>query len=143
MADTDTPPDRKPVILGPGEGRHYAMGERLAVTFKADGEETAGQCAISEWWLEPHTKGPGPHHHPDDDIFFVLDGTMSVRVGEAWHEASTGSFVLIPGGVTHDFQNRGDVRAGMLDISAPGGFEVNMPAIAQWFRERPAAEADC
>ena len=134
--------DRQPVLLGPGEGRQYPMG-RLSAVFKADGAETAGRCAISEWWLEPHTKGPGAHLHPDDDIFFVLGGTMSVRVGEAWHEAPTGSFVLGPGGTTHDFENGGDVRAGMLNISAPGGFEDRMPGIADWFRERPPADADC
>ena|ERR1700730_8974822 len=31
----------------------------------------------------------------------------SSRVGTEWTEASTGSFVLVPGNVTHDFENRG------------------------------------
>jgi mannose-6-phosphate isomerase-like protein (cupin superfamily) len=131
---------RRPVVLGPGEGREYAMGP-LSAVFKADGDESDQRYAISEWWLEPHTKGPGPHHHPDDDVFYVLAGTMSVMIDTEWHEAPAGTFVLVPGDVTHDFQNRGDERAGMLNVSAPGGFEQNMPGIAQWFRERSAEDS--
>jgi mannose-6-phosphate isomerase-like protein (cupin superfamily) len=138
--DTASTTGRKPVVLAPGEGRAYPMGPLCAV-FKADGTETDHRYSISEWWLEPHTKGPGPHSHPEDDVFYVLAGTMSVMVGAEWIEAGTGTFVLVPGTTTHNFENRGDVRAGMLNISAPGDFEQHMPGIAQWFIDRPAADA--
>ena len=112
-------PSRKAVILGPGEGRSYLMG-RIAAVFKADESESESRYSISEWWLEPHTQGPGPHSHPEDDIFYVIEGTMSVLVGEAWTHATRGSFILVPGGVTHDFENRGETRAGVLNLSIPG-----------------------
>ena len=131
---------RRPVVLGPGEGRAYPMGP-LSAVFKADGAESGGMYSISEWWLDPHTKGPGPHTHPEDDVFYVLAGTMSVLVGTEWVEATAGSFVLVPGGVTHDFENRSPERAGLLNVSAPGNFEPRMPGIAQWFRARSAAES--
>jgi uncharacterized glyoxalase superfamily protein PhnB/quercetin dioxygenase-like cupin family protein len=131
---------RRPVILGPGEGRHYPMG-RLSATFKADGVETAGRYGISEWWLDPHTKGPGPHAHPDDDVFYVLSGTMSIFVDGEWNDAPAGSIVVVPGNVLHDFENRSDQRAGMLNVSAPGNFEQRLPDIAQWFRDRSDADA--
>ena len=104
-------PSRKAVILGPGEGRSYPMG-RIAAVFKADESEGESRYSISEWWLEAHTQGPGPHSHPEDDIFYVIEGTMSVLVGEVWTHATRGSFILVPGGVTHDFENRGETRAG-------------------------------
>ena len=131
---------RSPVVLEPGQGRAYPMG-RLSAVFKADGAETAQRYSISEWWLDPHTKGPGPHSHPEDDVFYVLAGTMSVFVATEWIEAGTGSFVLVPGNVTHDFENRGSERAVMLNVSAPGDFEQRMPGIAQWFRERPPGDS--
>jgi mannose-6-phosphate isomerase-like protein (cupin superfamily) len=140
MTDSDCTATRHPVLLGPGEGRAYPMGP-LSAVFKADGAETAHGYSISEWWLDPHTKGPGPHSHPDDDVFYILAGTMNVMVGTEWTEASAGSFVLVPGNVVHDFQNRGSERAGMLNVSAPGDFEERMPGIAQWFRERSADDA--
>ncbi len=133
-------PTRGPVVLAPGQGRHYAMG-RIAAVFKADGAETAGRCAISEWWLEPNTQGPGAHAHPEDDIFYVLEGTLSVRIGDRWTQAAPGTFVLVPGGITHDFENRGALRAGVLNISVPGDFEAHMPGIADWFRAHPPGDA--
>src|ERR1700682_5367115 len=35
---------------------------------------------------------------------------MSVLAGDAWTHATRGSFILVPGGVTHDFENRGDIE---------------------------------
>jgi mannose-6-phosphate isomerase-like protein (cupin superfamily) len=115
---------------------------RIAAIFKADESESESRYSISEWWLEPHTQGPGAHSHPEDDIFYVIEGTMSVLVGEAWTDATRGSFILVPGGVTHDFENRGDTRAGVLNLSIPGSFEPHMPEIAQWFAENPPKDAD-
>lgn len=130
---------RAPIVLAPREGRAYPMG-RIAACFKADGAETANGYSISEWWLEPHTQGPGAHSHPDDDAFFVIEGTMSFLLGDRWIDAPKGSFVLAPGGTTHDFENRSDARAGVINFS-PTVFEPEMPAIAEWFRDHPPGDA--
>ena len=130
-------PARKPIVLAPGAGRDYAMGPIHAV-FKADEAETAEAYSISEWWLEPKTHGPGAHSHPEDDVFYVIEGTMSVLVGTEWIDAPAGSFILVPGGVTHDFENRSGERAGVLNFSS-GVFEPDMPGIAEWFAKNPRA----
>jgi mannose-6-phosphate isomerase-like protein (cupin superfamily) len=132
---------REPIVLRPGQGRAYPMG-RISAVFKADGAETKSRFSVSEWWLEPHTQGPGAHSHDeDDDIFYVIEGTMSIRLGERWIDAPRGSFVLTPAGMMHDFENRSSSRAGLLNFSMPGGFEENMPSIAQWFAEHPPKDA--
>lgn len=113
---------------------------RIRALFKADETETAQAYSISEWWLEPHTQGPGAHSHEADDVFYVLEGTMSILVGDAWVDAQPGAFVLIPGGTTHDFQNRSDRRAGILNFS-PEVFEPDMKGISDWFRENPPGDA--
>jgi mannose-6-phosphate isomerase-like protein (cupin superfamily) len=135
--DTTT---RRPLVLRPGEGRDYAMGG-ISAQFKADEAETAHRYSVSEWWLEPDTAGPGAHAHPEDDAFYVLEGTMSFFLGDHWVDAEKGSFVLIPGGVSHDFENRSTARAGALNFSAPGDFEAHMPGIAEWFRDRSKADS--
>jgi mannose-6-phosphate isomerase-like protein (cupin superfamily) len=135
MAKANTVP-RKPIVLGPGQGRSYPMG-RISAVFKADEGETESRYSVSEWWLEPKTQGPGAHSHAEDDLFYVIEGIMSIRVGGEWFEAPKGSFVLVPGGVTHDFENRGGVRAGVLNFSIPGPFESEMPGIVEWFAKNP------
>ncbi len=131
---------RAPVLLAPGKGRTYAMGPVTAV-FKADGDETRGQYSISEWWLEPYTKGPGTHHHEEDDVFFVIEGTMSFFVNGKWIDAKAGSLVIAPAGMPHDFENRTAKRAGALNVSVPGDFEPHMTGIAEWFRQRSGSDA--
>ena len=42
-------------------------------------------------------------------------------------------------GVTHDFENRGTERAGALNVFLPGGFEVKMPAIVDYFAKHDEA----
>lgn len=132
--------DRKPVHVPAGKGRAYPMG-RIAAVFLADGEETADRYSISEWWLDPNTKGPGAHSHEEDDVFYVIEGTLSILIGDRWVDAPRGSLVVVPGGATHDFENRTDVRAGVLNFSIPGGFEQHMPGIVQWFAEHPPENA--
>jgi mannose-6-phosphate isomerase-like protein (cupin superfamily) len=141
MSEQNSPVSRQPVVLSPGQGRAYDMGSISAV-FKADGDETQNKYSISEWWLEPKTQGPGAHSHAEDDIFYVIEGTMSILIGENWVHAERGAFVLIPGGVTHDFENRGSVKAGVLNLSIPGAFEAHMSDIVEWFNKHPPKSTD-
>jgi mannose-6-phosphate isomerase-like protein (cupin superfamily) len=121
------------IVLAPEQGRTYEMG-CMRATFKADGDETDERYAVSEWWMEPRNAGPGAHHHDhNDEVFYVLEGTASILIGDRWLDVARGSFIRIPAGVTHDFENRSDQRMGLLNFFIPGGFEKNMPAIVEWF----------
>ena len=107
---------RQPVVHAPGEGRIYRMPAMRAV-FKADGEETANRYSVSEWWLEPGSNGPSVHsHEANDEIFFVIEGTPSLLLGDEWIDAPVGSCIIIPAGVTHDFANRTQVLAGLFNV---------------------------
>jgi len=66
---------------------------------------------------------------------------MSVLVGDKWLDGSKGSFVLVPAGTTHDFENRSSARAGLLNFSHPGNFEQHMPSIVEWFQAHPPGHA--
>ena len=121
------------IVLGPDGGRVYEM-KTLRAVFKADGAETGNRYSVSEWWLDAHKPGPGAHKHDDnDEIFYVLEGTPSILLGEHWVDAPKGSFIRIPAGVTHDFENRTGDRIGLLNFFIPGGFEPMMPMIVDWF----------
>jgi quercetin dioxygenase-like cupin family protein len=126
---------RKTLIVRPDQGRKYHMGRMRAVFF-ADGAETNARYSISEWWLEPRTRGPGIHSHPEDHIFYVLTGTVSLLIDGERTEAPRGSYALIPGGTPHDFENHGTNECGFISINAPAGFEQMMPRIVQHLAQR-------
>lgn len=67
---------------------------------------------------KPVVLAPGGSHD-EDDVFFGLPGTMGFLVADHWVDAEAGSFVLVPGGATHDFENRGAGtfrRSVVLDV---------------------------
>lgn len=119
MNKDNTFPDGS-IVLKSDEGRKYFMGTMTAI-FKADEEETKEKYCVSEWWLEPHSEGPGPHKHEDnDEVFYVLEGTTSFLVGDKWIEADKGTFLKIPAQTIHDFANRTKQRTGILNLFIPG-----------------------
>lgn len=130
-----------PLVLLPGQGRTYDCGPMRAV-FKADGAETAGRYSVSEWTVAPHSPGSGPHSHEEsDEIFLITDGTMAVRVGDDWVDAPCGTFLRIPAGVIHDFENRTDHPATLFNVFTPGEFEHLMPSIVSWFSEQGISDS--
>lgn len=135
-----TPLVRKALILAPGQGRSYSMG-RMRAVFIADTAETDSRYSVSEWWLDPNTKGAGTHAHPEDHVFYVIEGTVSIAIDGKLSDAVRGSYALIPGGTPHNFENRGTVRCGFISLNVPGGFELAMPGIVQWFAANPLGDA--
>jgi mannose-6-phosphate isomerase-like protein (cupin superfamily) len=127
--------DQQPIILGPGEGRAYAIGAMRGV-FKADGPESGDRYCVSEWSFDPGGAGPGPHSHDaNEELFVVTEGTMSFLVGETWVDAIAGTFLRVPAGVVHDFTNRTDAAARVFNVYIPGGFEAPFADWAAGYRE--------
>src|SRR5918992_2042922 len=107
------------IVLPAGGGRAYEVGPMRGV-FKADGPETGDRYCVSEWSVEPGRRGPHEHsHEANDEIFLVTEGTMWFLTGEDWIEAPAGTFLRIPAGVTHTFENRGDQRAVAVNVFIP------------------------
>ena len=68
---------------------------------------------LAEWRDPGGPPGPPrliapPHiHHRDDEAWYVLEGTLCVRVGEEEVTANAGAGVLVPRGVAHTYWNPG------------------------------------
>jgi mannose-6-phosphate isomerase-like protein (cupin superfamily) len=72
-----------------------------------------GAFVIAEWQDPGGPPGPPrliapPHlHHNDDEAWYVLEGSLRVRVGEREVEAQAGSAVFVPRGTPHTYWNPG------------------------------------
>lgn len=108
-------------VFAPGEGFDTARGGRMAIKSRA--EQTAGAFALLEL-VQPHDiPGPPLHvHHECDETYYVLEGTLTVRLGDRTLDAAAGSFVLIPRGVVHTFANRGAQPVRFLGTISPASY---------------------
>ena len=120
------------VIRRPGEGHLLEAGASRAL-FKAEVGDGEGTFSLLESTLEPGFPGPLLHlHERHVDTFFVLDGTLTLRLGTpaAAAEAFPGSFAAVPPGNPHTFANAGDGAVRILNLMAPGGFEQYLKEVA-------------
>jgi quercetin dioxygenase-like cupin family protein len=115
----------KAVVHQPGEGER--IGGTTTVTIKATGEDTGGSFYLGEGTFEPGFAGPPPHVHERlHDMFYVLEGTLTMRLGDDTTELAEGSFVCVPPGVVHTFSNPGPKRVRLLNFNTPAGWENYM-----------------
>ena len=128
-------------ILGPGEGERHAAGTSEFV-IKATADSTGGGLFLQEATIHPGSPTPAPHHHDHMvDMFYVLEGVLTVRLGDATHAAGPGTFVCVPPGTVHTFANDTDAPVRLLNFSTPAGFEGYMRDLAAGLAaQRPPAE---
>jgi mannose-6-phosphate isomerase-like protein (cupin superfamily) len=100
---------------------------QLAVV-RATGEDTGGAYTLLEVTAPPGLEAPLHVHHVEDEGFLVLDGTVSITIGDEPVEAGPGDFVNGPRSVPHSFRV-GPEGARMIWVLTPSGFE-NLVAAA-------------
>jgi mannose-6-phosphate isomerase-like protein (cupin superfamily) len=109
-------------VIRQGEGRSITWpGVRALV--KEDGTLTGGGLAIIETELAPSLFSPPQHiHRSIEEIFYILEGELTFKVGEQVICASVGTQVTIPRGVPHTFYNSTDKTVRFTNTLAPAMF---------------------
>ena len=119
------------VVRHRGEGDVVAIGASSAL-FKVETSDGDGTFSLTETALEPGFPGPVPHVHERLlDSFYVLEGTLTVRLGDETAEAPAGSFAFIPPGNVHTFSNPTAGRVRVLNLMAPAGFEQYLKEVSR------------
>jgi quercetin dioxygenase-like cupin family protein len=110
-------------VVGAGEGRSVDLGV-ISMRLLAGGDDnTGGRFSLAEFsgsvagaWTVPHV------HRGFEESFYVLDGRFFFTFGDQEHEATPGSYVLVPRDTAHTF--RADDGGGrLLTLMVPGGLE--------------------
>jgi mannose-6-phosphate isomerase-like protein (cupin superfamily) len=88
---------------------------------KASRSSTGGQLTV----IESTTTGGAPLHvHTlEDEYFYVVDGTITVQIGDERFEAGPRSFVFLPRGVPHSWDVIGSGVATVLLMTVPAMLE--------------------
>jgi quercetin dioxygenase-like cupin family protein len=108
------------IVMGPGDGQTVANPAGGGLTYKARSGQTGEALTAWETTAAPG-EGPPLHLHVNEDEFmYVLEGRLRFRLDETDHAAPAGSFVFIPTGLPHTWQNAGDGHARILFVFTPG-----------------------
>jgi quercetin dioxygenase-like cupin family protein len=103
---------------------------RNRVRIHISGQETDGALALLE------STGPAGDHTPlhvhrdDDEGFYVLEGELTLWVGDDEHVLRAGESILAPRGVPHTLRV-GDRPGRWLVTSTPAGFEAFVRSVAR------------
>jgi quercetin dioxygenase-like cupin family protein len=120
------------ILTAPGVGEAVALGG-IGVVFKIPGSQTGGAFSIVEHPIEPATLVPPHIHSREDELSYVLEGEVGVRIGDLELQATPGSYVFKPRGILHTFWNAGPGPARLLEIIFPSGFEAYFREMARLF----------
>jgi mannose-6-phosphate isomerase-like protein (cupin superfamily) len=107
-----------PYCLQANEGQAiWFLNSRM--TLKATGESTGGTFSLIEALLPPGSAAPWHVHHRDDEMFYILDGSLLFKCGDDLFQAGPGSFVFFPRDIPHSVKNIGQTVARVLTFSTP------------------------
>jgi oxalate decarboxylase/phosphoglucose isomerase-like protein (cupin superfamily) len=85
---------------------------------------------IAEWQDAGSPPGPPRYiaplhlHHKDDEAWYVIQGTLHVKVGDDIVEAKAGSAVFVPRGTPHTYWNPDDKPLRYLLIMTPNIYSL-------------------
>jgi mannose-6-phosphate isomerase-like protein (cupin superfamily) len=112
-----------PFILNPGEQHPDAPPLRRPLVRIASAQ-TDGLIGLGEVDLPPLTAGPNLHVHTnEDELFYVLKGVLTVRIGEQMGDIAAGGLAWGARGTPHTFANRATEPLHVLILWIPGGAE--------------------
>ena len=111
------------LIVRPGDWPQPLSVLGTSVTVLADNQQTGSLGVTLQHGAEG--TGPGPHHHPWDEAFYVLDGSVEFTVGGETALLEAGSLVAVPRATVHAFRY-GPQGGRMIEITGPGSNSAAM-----------------
>jgi len=125
-------------VLGPGEGKAIISYESTLL-IRVRGEDTGGAWAAVETTMPPGTAGPPLHIKTrEDEMLYVLTGTLRLRLGERMIDVPPGALAFVPRGSVHTFCNPYDEPVRFLGIISPAGFEKYFDDLAELMESKAA-----
>ncbi|MEZ5424959.1 MAG: cupin domain-containing protein [Pyrinomonadaceae bacterium] len=111
------------MIVRKNEGKQVPIGEENW-TFYLTGDDTDGRFDIIEGEIG-YLNGPPLHTHQDQhDTFVVLEGTLTLQVGDDLFELKAGDVATAPPGTPHTYTNLDkEKKARILNLMTPGHFD--------------------
>lgn len=110
-------------------GRVYPARRRTQNLVGGASPIQATAFSVGNVTLEPNGGQVPWHNQEQEEVYFVVEGTGEMCLGEERQTLTTGQAVYIPSGVFHQLTNVGDTPLRMIYIYGPAG------DVAHWRQE--------
>jgi quercetin dioxygenase-like cupin family protein len=119
------------MIVRKNEAESFSIGEE-SWKFYLTGDNTNGRFDIIEGEIG-YLQGPPLHVHKDqDDTFIVLEGTLTVQIGDDLYELKAGDVGTAKPGTPHTYTNLDkEHKTRILNLMTPGHFDKAMRDFSQ------------
>lgn len=129
-----------PIVVPPGGGDPLRIGVGQFI-HKVKSGDTGGAFSVIEVVTPPQHEVALHVHEREDELVYVLEGTIEVTLGDQSMMATAGALALLPRGIPHGFRNVGKTPSRVLDTILPGGFDAYfVEAAALYANGEPPAE---
>ena len=106
------------VVLQRGDGEPLSIGQMTQLVGRE--EWTDGAYCIYDQIMAPRLMSAVHAHASEDQVVFVLEGTVTCWVDGSEQDVRTGGCAVRPSGVPHAMWNATDEPARFLEITSPG-----------------------
>ncbi|MCX7591645.1 MAG: dimethylsulfonioproprionate lyase family protein [Kiritimatiellae bacterium] len=111
------------------KGRHYPARRHTRNIVGGESPIRATHFSMGHVELEPHGGQVPWHNHPQEEVYFVLEGRGEICIGQERATLEAGQAVYVPGGEFHQMTNIDDTPLRMIYCYGPAG------EVAHWRQE--------
>lgn len=127
---------KKTYFVKKHDNTEYIVLPGGTINFKIPSFETEDRIGVYESSLNPQTIGAPMHlHRKMEEIFYVIDGELSMIVGTERVIGHAGDVIFIPRGTPHGFSNKTSTPLKLLLIFSPAqareGYFEGMAALVK------------
>lgn len=123
----------RPYALKADEGWRYRYG--VDFILKAGEIQEGRGASFLEYVTKKGEEPPSHTHQTEDEMFYVLEGTLTFQCGEETFDINQGGFMFLPRGIQHGYTIRSDGLVRLIVVTSPvreglsggwGGFVSDM-----------------
>ena len=122
--------DPQPIAIPPGAGKVLPF---LSVQHKLTSQQTGGGYYLFESDFGPGDGNKLHVHSYDDEVAYVLEGSLAVRLGDQDLEVGAGGVAFLPKNIPHALRNPLGTTSRYLFAAIPG------ESLQLWFEAVQAA----
>ena len=126
------PEDPQPIFVPPESGKKLDF---LGVTHKLTGQQTGGGYYLFESVFEPGTGNRLHVHSCEDEVGYVVEGALEIRLADQTVVVQAGSVAHLPKNIPHAIRNPLETTSRYLFMTVPAGLD-------QWFDALDAARQE-